>query len=511
MTPENLLRHIARLSAEPAVTSISPSVYDTAAVAVLRKSPDDPTLLFPTAASWLLANQHPDGSWGGCVPAPHDRVVSTLAAVVALAKLSKWAPAGFPDVTERITLGVERLWQLGGELRPGDPRETIGFEFVLPSLLSQARTLGVNLPYEDFGWVEGLYQRKMSGIPAEAFDRVTTLVHSLETFGDRWPDSALPGLRAPDGCYGCSPAATAAVHAMWPTPATFAYLQTALQATGEGAAPVVFPFRTFDDAWTFHAFAMAGVAPELLRPHVARLASNGVDRGFGPSAGLPQDADDTGTVLPVLAYCGYPVNLGTLRDFETPDGYLTFEFERGISISTNVHVLGALALDRAGQAEQIGIVLRLLRDNRVDGRYWVDKWHLSPYYPTCHAIPVLDGIDDELCADAVSWVLESQNLDGSWGLYGGSAEETGYALNALMAVSDRYPQVRTAVHRGVRRLTGLWTDAAPKYPPLWIGKVLYSPHRVIEAAVVGALYHYTRMPWADSSSVPLSSSVGSAG
>jgi hypothetical protein len=45
-------------------------------------------------------------------------------------------------------------------------------------------------------------------------------------------------------------------------------------------------------------------------------------------------------------------------------------------------------------------------------------------------------------------------------------------------------------------LSGRCADGVPTYPPLWIGKVLYSPHRVVRAAVLGARYHYARMPWA---------------
>jgi halimadienyl-diphosphate synthase len=492
--PPKLPRQIRRMLREPAVTRISPSAYDTAAIATLRAKPGSRELLLPSAARWLLANQWPDGSWGGSIPTPHDRATSTLAAVVALAELARAVPPGFPDVSGRISDGVDRIWQLSQETRPGDPRETIGFEFVLPALLDKARALQLRLPFGDFGWVQDLYDRKMRAVPAAAFHRVTTLVHSLEAFAGRWPRSALPALQAPDGSFGCSPAATVAGNQMLGSPSSMAYFATALRATGEGAAPVVFPFRTFDDGWTFHALARAGVAPARLRPHVARLARGDPGRPFGVSEGLPPDADDTGTVLPVLAGCGYPVDLGALREFETTSGYLTFELERGFSASTNVHVLGALKLDQEGMAKQIEVVLQFLRDHRAEGAYWRDKWHLSPYYTTCDAIPALHGLDDELCADAVRWVLATQHADGSWGLAGGTLEETGYALNALMAVSAAYPQAWRAVHRGIRFLRERWDpDGGSPHPPLWIGKVLYTPYRVVEAAVAGAVYHYMRL------------------
>src|SRR5215472_8600902 len=77
-----------QLLATPAITRISTSAYDTAMVATLRTH-DDTAPLLPSAARWLVANQHPDGSWGGSVEAPHDRCVCTLAAVVALTEIDR--------------------------------------------------------------------------------------------------------------------------------------------------------------------------------------------------------------------------------------------------------------------------------------------------------------------------------------------------------------------------------------------------------------------------------------
>jgi halimadienyl-diphosphate synthase len=67
--------------------TMSETVYGTAIVSHLR-SPDDPRrLAFPDTLEWLRKHQHPGGSWGGCIEIPHDRIVSTLAAVTRLAEL----------------------------------------------------------------------------------------------------------------------------------------------------------------------------------------------------------------------------------------------------------------------------------------------------------------------------------------------------------------------------------------------------------------------------------------
>ena len=95
--------------------------------------------------------------------------------------------------------------------------------------------------------------------------------------------------------------------------------------------------------------------------------------------------------------------------------------------------------------------------------------------------------------DAVAWVLASQNADGSWGLAGGTVEETGYAVNSLLAVQAAYPWVRDAADRGARYLSDRCTDGEPAHPPLWIGKVLYTPYRVVRAAVLGARPQHARL------------------
>lgn len=467
---------VDQLLVTPAVTRISASAYDTAILARLRTG--DGGLLLPATARWLLANQHPDGSWGGSVEAPHDRCVCTLAAVVALTE------SGLPDLADVIERGVRSLWPVAEDLRPGDWRESIAFEVIVPMLLDRARELGLKLPFDQLAWVTRERAAKLGRVPPDAYERITTLVHSLEAFPD-WP--SLAGLGSPDGSFGSSPAATAAAYATEPSATTLDYFATVTQAAGgTGGVPTVYPYRTFDDAWTYNALLLGGVSAARIRPHAAWLASQVTDRGIGPAAGLPPDADDTGMVLPVLAACGYPVDLGVLSHFETPDGYVTFELERGFSVSTNVHVLGALRLDREGMARQIRIVLDYLRSQRREGAFWVDKWHLSPMYATGHAIPALHGLDEELCGPALAWVLATQRRDGSWG----SLEETAYALLALLTTLTGHPHVEPALHRGMEFVRENWSGPTNTHPELWIGKVLYSPYRVIDAALAGAWHGY---------------------
>jgi hypothetical protein len=89
-------------------------------------------------------------------------------------------------------------------------------------------------------------------------------------------------------------------------------------------------------------------------------------------------------------------------------------------------------------------------------------------------------------------VLQTQRPDGSWGLWGGTAEETAYALRTLLAVpgatgdSAASPtHVTRALARGYGYL--LQTTREQEDPPLWHDKDLYRPTAVVRAAVLGAL------------------------
>lgn len=56
--------------------------YDTAWVARIKDANGNP--MFPQSLQWLLDHQRPDGSWGCEVGYKHDRIISTLAALLAL-------------------------------------------------------------------------------------------------------------------------------------------------------------------------------------------------------------------------------------------------------------------------------------------------------------------------------------------------------------------------------------------------------------------------------------------
>jgi halimadienyl-diphosphate synthase len=129
-------------------------------------------------------------------------------------------------------------------------------------------------------------------------------------------------------------------------------------------------------------------------------------------------------------------------------------------------------------------ILRFLQTTK-SGHYWEDKWHISPYYTTAHAIIACTGYANETVSDTVDWLINRQKADGSWGLFGATSEETAYVLQALWLWDQKVQHIpEGCLHKGK-----IWLEdhQENKYNPLWIGKCLYSPRLVIDSAIITAL------------------------
>jgi len=134
-------------------------------------------------------------------------------------------------------------------------------------------------------------------------------------------------------------------------------------------------------------------------------------------------------------------------------------------------------------------ILGFLRATRLENGSWSDKWHISPYYMTAHAVIALVGFDDQLARDAIEWMLSTQHPNGSWGYYRPTCEEMAYCLQALMTY-----------HTQVEPLDGSATDRAAEYlaqqkppwdlPAMWIEKCLYTPPHIVESVILSALSMY---------------------
>jgi len=482
---------IANLIDEIGPGHMGSTAYDTAWAARLGEIDWN---ISSKSLSWLAENQLPDGSWGALSPMYyHDRVICTLAAMIALTYRGR---RGHDKAQiENGRLALERI--VGGATQglQSDPNgATVGFEMIAPILAGEAEKLGIIKSQSDriLGRLSKLREKKLAYLKGKMISRHVTMAFSAEMAGkDGQHMLDVENLQESNGSVGVSPSATAyfATYIKKGDEASLKYLHGITNA--DGGMPNVAPFDVFEIAWTLWNLSLI---PNLghagkLKPHLEFLSNAWQPKvGIGFAAGYSvKDSDDTGLVYETLLRYGIEKDLASVLAYEEENHFRCFDLEANPSISANIHVLGALTqagLDRKNTSVQK--VLDFLKRSRdAYMPYWVDKWHSSPYYATAHAIIACAGIDNELVGESVEWILRTQNRNGSWGTYIPTAEETAYAIQALWVWNEKVASVPKGVLKnGVRWLK---ENMDKTYPPLWIGKCLYSPNLVIRSAVISAL------------------------
>lgn len=508
--PDWLVELLAQPKMRPGIMATS---YDTAWLASVPIPSNGGTQrsCFPNALQWLESRQWPDGSWGGAVRYEHDRIVSTLAALVPLATFNQ---DGAYNTT--VAKGTRYLWQRG-HLLPTEPTELVAFELLLPTLVKRAQDMGIQVPpHLDIYRAERA--EKLRLIPTGAlYSPRVTLVHSLEFLGEQAELSGLYAAQGTNGAIGNSPAATAFFYGLSRDDRALAYLEDHLSTIGDAQVPVLHPCETYELLWSAYHLYLAGLPVNRLlgrqdREYLQRaLQSGGVS--LSPTFPIP-DADDTAVAMIFLHELGETCNPRLLRDFILPEGHFaSFPYERHSSVGVNLHALHAL-LRVPGYPDVDRTVERLLdylSNQQINGLYWLDKWHISPYYATAHALCVLSHLPAEkasrmkpLINRSREWICQTQNQDGSWGFYSQpTLEETAFALLALTAGAteslSRYEQrccANAAAYIEVQ-LGQLQSTDRSLLPPLWIDKCLYTPILVVWSVVESALLAYRSMATLD--------------
>jgi halimadienyl-diphosphate synthase len=473
---------------------LGPSPYD---IAWMARVPADGggAVRWPDLVDWLIEHQWSDGSWGGAIRYYHDRFLCTLAAMIALKEHGQSRTA-----EEAIERGERYIWHNLHRLRH-DPKELVGFELIFPTLLTQARALGLNVPTNTCGYGR-VRAEKLRLLPEELlYSRDTSTAFSLEFLDVKADPDRLCRLQGPNGSVANSPAATAyLVLQAGGSRRALEYLEEA-KALPKGV-PAFYPFRTFETAWVLEHLAFGGlpldtlVEPSIWEDLRASLSEEGVS--MDPAFDI-KDGDTTAVTLHVLALGGQMVDPMILHHFEKPGGrtFCTLHFERNASASTNAHALGALSLmpDYSHRQEVWDKVVAQLLADRVFDTYWVDKWHASPYYATSHVLITLISAQEPSltdCLSSIEWLLHTQRDDGSWGCFDeGTAEETAYALLALLHCHRQVSAVDAEVlKRGVSYLCLSIDLEAGAYPELWIAKSLYAPESIVRAAILAAINLY---------------------
>ena len=483
----------------PIRTEIIGTAYDTAWLASVPSAHDRSEPRYPQCLSRLVDLQHADGSWGGSVRYEHDRIISTLAALTSLATYGRRSS----DLAS-IDAGTRYLWQ-HGHLIEREPMELVAFELLLPALVRRAQKAGIAVP-PNLDFYQSEREQKLRLIPTKAlYSAKTTISHSLEFLGDDVQIERLGAAQSSNGAIGNSPATTAYYLALTNDIRAEAYIESLL-GLGSDAAPVLYPCETFELLWAAYPLSLVGVpAHRLLSPtHQTALRKALAHGGISLSPTFPvADADDTAVALILLNELGQSVDPTILQTFASANGYfVSFPLERHSSVGVNLHVLHAL-LRVPGYPDREAVIDRLLdyfEAQQIGGSYWLDKWHISPYYATAHALRVFAELPpsrrdrvEPLVTRAREWLRQTQTSDGQWGFYAGpTAEETAYAVLALStedwetsAPGDRQRCLAALRHLSAALATDP-ADEAPLFPPLWIDKCLYSPPRIIRATIEAA-------------------------
>jgi halimadienyl-diphosphate synthase len=467
------------------------SAYDTAWMARLRDaSTGDPR--WPDLIEWLLENQHPNGSWGGEIEYYHDRIICTLAAIIALQENGHDHQA-----KAAVKHGESYLWH-NIPLLSRDPFELSGFELVFPTLLAEAQELDLDIPSHPYGYGQ-VQAEKLRLIPPQLlYSPNISTVYSLEFLGQRGDPELLAQAVGDNGSVGNSPATTAYYSLLASDERALRYLRTVRE---KERMVTVYPFRTFELSWVLNNLSLSGLPMTkfVRQDQIDELRSRMTETGFtlDPTFGVT-DGDITSVCCAVLLRAGSDVDPRVLGHFQDDEAgiFHTYEYERNVSVTTNVHALEALHLmadypSRDKVREQIIVALL---DNREQNTYWIDKWHASPYYPTAHALLALLREGPHIvyaCRAAIDWMLHTQREDGSWGFFGrGTREETAYALTALLHYHRLESIDEDILHRGAAYLARHHQESEATYPELWLAKSIYAPCSIVESAVLAALILY---------------------
>ena len=494
----------------------SPSVYETGRLVALA-----PWLTgHAERVRYLLDSQRPDGGWGQ--PDGY-ALVPTLSATEALIATLLRTPGQDPvraELAATVERGLRALvrWLASDTLAVPD---TPAADLIVPDLVGLLNAHLDALRDAPVAGLDPAWAGVRLGLPAHMDSARLTRVRQGLAVGARIPEKLLHALETagdvargargispvPPGTVGASPAATAAwLGGPEATGPARSYLDAVASQQG-GPVPCATPITVFERGWVLSALARAGVpiAPpaDLVRSLRTALGPDGAPGG----PGLPADADSSSVALYALAQLGQPVTPDCLWSFDTGAHFCTWPGEDGYSITTNAHVLDALghhlATHPTAPARYRATVDRLaawLCAQQQPGGGWADRWHASPYYATVCCVLALHqysrGRATSTAVDrAVGWILGTQRADGSWGRWAGTAEETAYAMQVLLAVGrPDQPGLGSALARGQAYLLSptdrpggvpLWRR--PDDAPLWHDKDLYLPTAIVRSAVIAAL------------------------
>ncbi|CAL1410220.1 unnamed protein product [Linum trigynum] len=359
-------------------SELSASAYDTAWVAMVPSpappavSPEKP--IFPGCLTWILENQHNDGSWS--LHSVHgvrdqtlmkDALSSTLACILAL---KRW---GTGD--HHVHSALAFMERNSGSLLDSSLQAPIGFDVVFPSMVQTlTQDYSLNLPLD----VDAMIRNRdvaLTGVD-RTVGRDAYLAYILEGIGGFQGQGNAMRFQRKNGSILNSPSATAAavIHGHGGDALSLGYLRSVLRTTtaGSNAAAAVHPHEIQARLCLIDTVESLGIDRhfreeiELALDEIHRRWRQGEEEIF-------LDATTCAMAFRILRLNGYPVSSDVFNRFtedrfwnETLEGYLkdgraVLELHRAARIATCLHddeastILGSQQLWTAHFLKQLAL------------------------------------------------------------------------------------------------------------------------------------------------------------
>jgi halimadienyl-diphosphate synthase len=272
----NLNQQVCQLLHETGPGRMTNTAYDTAWIARLDEVDRS---ISAQALDWLCRNQLPDGSWGASeFLYYHDRVICTLAALIALYKHGK--RRSDRAKIERGVLALEKLIDGAAHGLQSDPGgATVGFEMIMPTLLAEAQLLGIIGSQENhiLGKLSNQRTKKIAMLQGKMISRQVTMAHSAEMAGaDALRLLDIENLQERNGSVANNPAATA-YYAIQVSPGNTMALDYLHKVINDDGAPYFLPLDIYEPAWVLWNLTLADISDNsvkmALKPHLDYLAA----------------------------------------------------------------------------------------------------------------------------------------------------------------------------------------------------------------------------------------------
>nr|UNZ93479.1 isokolavenyl diphosphate synthase [Scutellaria baicalensis] len=479
---------------------ISVSAYDTAWVALVEDIGGSGQPQFPTCLEWISDHQFSDGSWGSHKFLYYDRILCTLACVVAL-KTWNVHPQ---QCNKGLKFIKENIHKLADEEQVHMP---IGFEVAFPSLIETAKKIGIDVP-EDFPGKKEIYAKrdlKLKKIPMDLLHNMATpLLFSLEGMeGLDW--QKLFRFRD-DGSFLTSPSSTAYAFQLTKDEVCLKYLLNVV-SKHNGGVPNAYPVDLFDRNYTVDRLRRLGIS-RYFQPEIEECMKyvyrNWDKRGISWASNTNvQDLDDTAQGFRNLRMHGYHVTLDVFKQFERCGEFFSFFGQSSDA------VLGMFNLYRASQilfpgedklADARKYAANYLQKRRLNNRI-VDKWIINKDLPG----EVAYGLDVPFYASLPR--LEARFYVDQYG--GGDDVWIGKALYRMLNVScDTYLELAKLDYNNCQAVhQNEWKTIQKWYRTGSLGVYGLSERRLLLAYYIAASTVFEpeksleRMAWAKTASL----------